>query len=60
MTGVTNNDNELPHTLRMGHFAQALLNPEQQAPQGVGREGGPEGLSAFLETKTIVLDAPAA
>ena len=41
MTGVTNNDNELPHTLRMGHFAQALLNPEQQAPQGVGREGGP-------------------
>ena len=25
---------------------------------GVGREGGIEGLSAYLETKTILLDAP--
>ncbi|SFY45166.1 betaine-aldehyde dehydrogenase [Paracoccus pantotrophus] len=26
---------------------------------GIGREGGPEGLAAFLESKTIVLDEPA-
>jgi aldehyde dehydrogenase (NAD+) len=25
---------------------------------GIGREGGPEGLAAFLESKTIVLDQP--
>lgn len=37
----THNGDDLPHTLRMGHFAQALLDPEQQAPQGVGRKGEP-------------------
>ena len=25
---------------------------------GIGREGGEEGLMAFLESKTIVVDAP--
>lgn len=32
---------DLPHSLRMGHFAEALLNPERQAPEGVGDEGKP-------------------
>ena len=42
MTGAEpHNGDDLPHALRMGHFADALLNPEQQAPQGVGRDGEP-------------------
>jgi len=39
--GSPSTSDDLPHNLRMGHFAEALLNPEQQAPKGVGREGRP-------------------
>ena len=35
------NDSDLPHVLRMAHFADALLNPEEEPPQGVGHEGEP-------------------
>ena len=49
--------------IRTGNFAQNGLRADFTLPfggfkqSGVGREGGAEGLMAYLETKTMLLDA---
>jgi acyl-CoA reductase-like NAD-dependent aldehyde dehydrogenase len=49
--------------VRSGNFGQNGLRADFSLPfggfkqSGVGREGGPEGLMAYLETKTLLLDA---
>jgi acyl-CoA reductase-like NAD-dependent aldehyde dehydrogenase len=49
--------------VRSGTFAQNGMRADFALPfggfkqSGVGREGGPEGLMSYLETKTIMLDA---
>jgi len=49
--GVAQNGMRADFSLPFGGFKQS----------GIGREGGAEGLAAYLETKTILLDgAPAA
>jgi betaine-aldehyde dehydrogenase len=47
---VGHNASRTDFTIGFGGFKQS----------GIGREGGPDGLTAFLESKTIVLDQPAA
>jgi aldehyde dehydrogenase (NAD+) len=45
---VGHNGSRFDITLAGGGFKQS----------GIGREGGPEGLLPFLETKTVILDSP--
>jgi aldehyde dehydrogenase (NAD+) len=47
---VGHNGSRFDLTLAGGGFKQS----------GIGREGGPEGLLSFLETKTVILDSPPA
>ena len=53
---------DVARRVRTGNFAQNGLKGDFALPfggyksSGIGREGGAEGLSAYLETKTIMLD----
>jgi acyl-CoA reductase-like NAD-dependent aldehyde dehydrogenase len=47
---VGHNGSRFDITLAGGGFKQS----------GIGREGGPDGLLPFLETKTVILDRPPA
>jgi acyl-CoA reductase-like NAD-dependent aldehyde dehydrogenase len=62
---LTNDANEafrLARRIRSGNLGQNGMKADFNLPfggckqSGVGREGGVEGLSAYLETKTLLLD----
>jgi acyl-CoA reductase-like NAD-dependent aldehyde dehydrogenase len=52
--------------VRTGNVSQNGMRADFNLPfggfkmSGVGREGGVEGLMAYLETKTVLLDGPPA
>ena len=60
-TADTDRAYAIARRVRTGHFTQNgrdfdLTNPFGGFKQsGVGREGGPEGLEAFVEVKTVFL-----
>lgn len=63
---VLTHDNELAYAIgrrvRSGKFTQNGMRPDFTLPtggfkqSGIGREGGEEGLRAYLETKVLLLD----
>jgi acyl-CoA reductase-like NAD-dependent aldehyde dehydrogenase len=63
--GTDEHGTEIARQIRTGTFAVNCQRAELGAPfggykkSGIGREFGPEGLSAYLETKTIALPAAA-
>jgi aldehyde dehydrogenase (NAD+) len=63
LTADANRAYRIGRAVRTGGFGQNGLRMDFGLPfggfkqSGVGREGGPEGLWGYVETKTMLLDA---